>query len=583
MTNDATMTGLSARGQMVWVVIGVMLAGHAVLAFDTARKMSVTHDEYWHLPVGLLNWKTGRFAFDTLNPPLVRMFSALPLLVTDAQAPSIETPTDPTGYGDRFQTANRGRLQSYFLIGRCMIVLLSVLTGMILALWSWKLFGPGSACLTAFLWSVSPTVLAHASLVTTDLGAAAFFTATLFLLWNFASHPSWKLAFLFGVVLGLAQIAKYTCLLLYPLSIMLWFVIRLGNRNVLSVSKRVVAVQWLATLLVSLGTLNAGYFFGGSFSSLESYHFGSKDLSQLSSILHGINAVPVPLPRDYLEGFDRQRRIMEQEHPVFLDQRWNTEGFGHYYLMALLYKLPHALQLLIITSAVFLLFSGREERHARIQIVLLLPAMSLLTIASFSGMQLGLRYVLPAFPFLFLFAGQATRWIQWKHSPIRSLALSAVIAGMLLPLGNHPHHLAYFNEYAGGPVAGRFHLLDSNLDWGQDLGRLKEFVAANQIEELHLAYFGTMPPKEYGLRYRLPASHHPEPGWHAVSVNFVQGRPHVVRDETGQFRPVGLDEFGYFRFFYEKKQGIGYSIDVYHLSEFDIRRWEAAMKREFRN
>jgi hypothetical protein len=577
MTKDAIMTGLSARGRLVWVLIGVMLAGHAVLAFDTARNMSVTHDEYWHLPVGLLNWKTGRFEFDNLNPPLVRMFSALPLLVTDARAPSIETPTDPTGYGDRFQTVNHGRLQSLFLIGRCMIVLLSLFTGLILAIWSWKIFGPGSACLTVFLWSVSPTVLAHASLVTTDLGAAAFFTVTLFLLWNFASHPSWKSALIFGVVLGLAQIAKYTSLLLYPLSIILWFVIRFRNRDVSSLSKRVVAVQWTAALLVSLGTLNTGYFFRGSFSSLESYHFSSKDLSQISNILHGINAVPVPFPRDYLEGLDRQRHIMEQEHPVFLDQTLNTKGFGHYFLMALLYKVPHALQLLILSSAMFFLFFGREERHTRIQIVLLLPAISLITIASFSGMQLGLRYILPAFPFLILFAGQATRWLQWKLSPFRSLALSAIMVGMLLPLGNHPHHLAYFNEYVGGPDEGRYHLLDSNLDWGQDLGRLKEFVEANQIDDLRLAYFGTMPPEEYGIWYRLPAMHHPEQGWHAVSVNFVQGRPHIVRDNTGQFRPVGRDEFGYFRDFYEKKQSIGHSIDVYYLSSLDIRRWEATM------
>ncbi|MCH7989874.1 MAG: glycosyltransferase family 39 protein, partial [Planctomycetes bacterium] len=550
------MTGLSSRDRLVWVVIGVMLAGHAVLAFDTARNMSVTHDEYWHLPVGLLNWKTGRFEFDTLNPPLVKMFAALPLLATDARAPSIETPTAPAGYGDRFQSANHGRLQQLFLIGRCMIVLLSVFTGLILALWAWKLFGPGSACLTALLWSGSPTVLAHASLVTTDLGAAALFTATLFLLWNFASQPSLKSALIFGVVLGLAQITKYTCLLLYPLSIMLWFVIRYRNRDVSSVSKPVVAVQWTAALLVSLGTLNTGYLFGGSFSSLESYHFVSKDLSQISNALNGISAVPVPFPRDYLEGLDQQRHIMEQKHPVFLDQRWSTEGFGNYYLMAMLYKLPHALQLLILSSAVFLLFPGREERHTRVQLVLLLPAISLIAIASFSGMQLGLRYILPAFPFLFLFAGQTTRWLRWKQTPFRSLALSALIVGMLLPLGNHPHHLAYFNEYAGGPDEGRDHLLDSNLDWGQDLGRLKEFVEAHQIDDLHLAYFGTMPPQEYGIRFRLPASRHPEPGWYAVSVNFVQGRPHVVRDGKGQSRSVGLDEFGYFRFFHEKKQSI---------------------------
>ena len=579
MTNDPPKTSHSRRSRFVWTLIGVMLAGHACLAFDTAGSMSVTHDEYWHLPVGLLNWKTGRFEFDNLNPPLVRMFAAAPLLVTDARAPSIETETDPTGYGDRFQATNPGRLQKLFLIGRCMIVLLSVVTGVILAVWSWKLFGPASACLAVFLWSLSPTVLAHGSLVTTDLGAATFFTATIFLLWRFAKQPSWKSALVFGVVLGLAQLAKYTCLLLYPLSVVLWIVIRLRNQDISSVPKRVVMAQWAAALILSLGMLNVGYFFKGSFSTLESYRFGSQNMTQIKSLLQSINAVPVPFPRDYLEGLDQQRRIMEQDHPVYLDQSWNTKGFSHYYLMALLYKLPHALQLLIVVSAASLLFSRRDERQVRIQLLLLLPVIILTAIASFSGMQLGVRYILPAFPFLFIFASQTAHRLCWKRSPFRSIALTAVIAGMLLPLGNHPHHLAYFNEYAGGPMEGRYHLLDSNFDWGQGLGELKVFVEANQIDDLHLAYFGTMPPIEYGLRYRLPASHHPQPGWHAVSVNFVQGRPHVVRGSNGMFRPAGLDEFGYFRFFHDKKQSAGHSIDVYYLSEFDIRRWEAAMNR----
>lgn len=581
MTEVAIKTEHSDHSRPAWIVIGLLLVVHAVLSVDTARQMSVTHDEYWHLPVGLLNLKTGRFDYDNLNPPLVRMWCALPLAFTSAEQPATEPPTDPTGYGDRFQKQNQGELQRLFLIGRCMIVLLSVLTGLLLAYWAGKIFGIGSACLTALLWSISPTVIANASLVTTDLGAAAFFVLTLYLLWKFAGEPGYKNALLFGLALGAAQLVKYTCLLLLPLSIVLWFVVRFRNRELTPSSKTVIAKQWIAGLLLSLCVLNAGYFFRGSFSSLESYQFRSTAMAGISDRLKPIGITPVPLPKDYLEGIDRQRQIMEGQHPVFLDNQWSTEGYGHYYLMTLLYKLPHAMQLLILLTVVFLVLPRREARLPRVQLFLLLPVLSLIAVASLSGMQLGLRYILPAFPFLFLFVGQSARWIHWRKYRLRTIGIALGTATLLLSLRYHPHHLAYFNESAGGPVAGRKHLLDSNLDWGQDLAGVKEYVESHNIEDLHLAYFGTLAPDEFGLRYRLPPVRQPQPGWYAISVNYVQGRPHVVRDETGQFQPVGLDAFGYFRFF-EPKACIGYSIDLYHLTEFDILEWRGAMLKHSR-
>ena len=182
------------------------------------------------------------------------------------------------------------------------------------------------------------------------------------------------------------------------------------------------------------------------------------------------------------------------------------------------------------------------------------------------------------FPFLFLLAGQSAQWMQWKRSRSLTVVLGIAILASLLPFRYHPHHLAYFNEFAGGPLEGKHHLLDSNLDWGQDLAGLKEFVDAHSIENLHLAYFGTVPPEEYGISYRLPAWQSSEPGWYAVSVNFVQGRPHVIRDETGNFKPVGPYEFSDFQLF-EPRQRIGYSIYIYHLNELDILRWQAAMRK----
>ncbi|TXT20514.1 MAG: hypothetical protein FD138_4209 [Planctomycetota bacterium] len=148
------------------------------------------------------------------------------------------------------------------------------------------------------------------------------------------------------------------------------------------------------------------------------------------------------------------------------------------------------------------------------------------------------------------------------------------------PWRSHPEYLAYFNEFAGGIEGGRFHLLDSNLDWGQDLHELKRFVAEHpEVESLSLAYFGTLPPESLGVRYENPPTRQPRPGWHAVSVNFVMGRPHWTRDGRGGTRSVYPGEdFSYFQFF-EPKYRIGASIDMYHLTNEDVRRWHAAVSR----
>jgi len=264
---------------------------------------------------------------------------------------------------------------------------------------------------------------------------------------------------------------------------------------------------------------------------------------------------------------------------VYLDGQWNTAGFSSYYLKALLYKLPHALQLLALCVVLFLVSPGPAGRNWRTQAAILLPAVAMLTAAGAGGMQLGIRYVLPALPFIMLFAGQAARWWSWRLFPLRTAITFALAVTMSLSLRYHPHHLAYFNELAGGPIGGRAHLLDSNLDWGQDLRGLKVWIDANPPQEnFGLAYFGTFPPEALGIHYRVPPSRIPQPGWYAVSVNFVMGRPHVLRDETGKFRAADIGEFAYFGFF-EPAARIGYSIDVYHITEADVDRWRAVVQR----
>jgi len=597
------MTADSKRAlKRFWLPVAFLLTIHAVLGMTAAARLTATHDEYWHLPVGLLNLKTGRFDFDNLNPPLCRMTAALPLLLTSAQTGPVNVQHDAMGWGDVFIAANGQHYGTWFLLGRTMIVLISALGGLVTALWARDLSGDAAGCLAALLWAFEPNLIAHGSLVTTDMGAAAFFVFTLFALWKFAARPNWKWALIFGGVLGLAQLVKFTSLLLYPITIaafiLLVFADRAAQRSESSSqqsskekkSKLVPAPPpqparsirrmcglWVVAIFVSLLVLNAGYLFRGSFSPLRTYDLQSATMRGTVHQFAWLGWLPVPLPRDYVEGIDHQRHIMEQKHPVFLDGQWSEDGIPHYYLWGLLYKLPHPLQLLALATLLWLVLAGRGGRQSVLQIVILLPAVAMIAMAESSPMQLGIRYVLPAIPFFILFASQSVRWLDYRTFPFRTLTIVVLAGWMAFSVRYHPHHLAYFNELAGGPLGGREHLLDSNLDWGQDLGGLKKYLDKQGIGEIGLAYFGTVPPKALGISYHIPPAPIPRPGRYAVSVNFEQGRPHWVRTPQNEIRPVDIGQFAYFRFF-QPVARIGYSIDVFELTQEDVDRWRAAAR-----
>ena len=337
------------------------------------------------------------------------------------------------------------------------------------------------------------------------------------------------------------------------------------------------AAAWGIAFAVGLLVFNAGYLFRGTGTLLRDYSFESPTLRSIQSHFGWLGWLPLPVPRDGLLGIDQQSLLMQSPHPVFLDGAWSDRGFPHYYLMALLYKLPHSLQGLLCLAAFRWIRPGTLPRRTALLVGLLIPAGLLVLLASLSRMQLGVRYVLPAIPLFIAVAAQAARWTtterKWTRLFVPGLALLATAS-----LRHHPHHIAYFNQLAGGPEAGFVHLIDSNIDWGQDLDRLKEYVDANRAGPIGLAYFGSIRPGTIGLRYRLPPSGHPEPGTYAVSISLVMGRPDALVDQDGHVHTAGLDEYGYFRAFAPVAR-IGYSIEVYRIGPLDVMEWNAAHRR----
>lgn len=610
MTNPVLDQRTEKRNRLAIGLIASLLLSQLVAGILTASRLTVTHDEYWHVPVGLLNWKTGRFDIEPLNPPLLRMWATAPLLLSNAHSPLTEPTSDLGRFGDEFLAANSANFDRYIFLARIPIVLLTVAAGALLARWAWEWHGAWGACLVAWLWSRDPNVTAHGSLVTTDAGGAAFWIATLFFSWHFAKQPTLWRALIVGIALGLAQAAKFTCVLLLPCVIAVWLIERWRNSDAPVIDRKALVIQWSVLLLVALLSLNTSYLFREVGHSVKSFDFASRTARTWQQRLGPLASLPVPFPRDFVIGVDRQKAIMEADHPVFLDLEWRASKFPHYYLMTLLYKVPHSTQVMLVWAVVGAVLLRRHHTRLsrqrgseasgsalkidsvttnspnprwrdglvwRRRMMLLLPTVLLIALASTSGMQLGIRYILPVLPLIFLGIGEiAARW-EWPQFGRRQVMVLVLLL-ICDPWRVHPEYLAYFNELAGGVEGGRTHLLDSNLDWGQDLHELDDFLKERPIPSMTLAYFGTMPPEALGIRYTLPPSGTPQPGWHAVSVNFVMGRPHGARDGRGGMRHLNIGEYAYFGAF-EPKHRCGASIEIYHLTAEDVRRWSSASSR----
>jgi len=539
-----------------YVVISVLICVHLSLGIHTAICKTVTHDEIWHLPVGIMNWQTGRFHYDDLNPPLTRMWAALPGWMF---GPQVDAGSDATEIATTFVTGHQD-YRRWYVLGRMMNLLFSLGTILVTVKWSREWFGEGAGILAALLCCTEPNWLAHSSLVTPDAGLMFAFIATLYLLQRWSTEQTWKLALLLGCVSGFAQGTKFTAILLYAVIVIVW-----GSKLTRSPGTRGrFSLQFLSVLMVSLLTWNAACFFRGTGTSLNSYTFQSQAMQTIHSSLEAISSLPVPLPESYMTGIDRQRWVMEQNHPVFLDMEWSVSGFPSYFVRTMQYKLSHLLQTVVCLGVVLLLFGNRHRRRADALVVLGFPIVLLTGVASMSSMQLGVRYVLPLLPCLILLTGPLAAVFTRRSPAVRVALLGFACVASAIPMLNHPHHLAYFNELAGGPVGGREHLLDSNIDWGQDLYLVRDFMDSHDLDTIGLVYFGTMPPTTAGVSFFVPSAGRPEPGWYAVSVNFVMGRPHQIHQPDGSHRTVDFNEFGYFRQF-EPVTTVGGSIDIYHI------------------
>jgi hypothetical protein len=482
-----------SRGLAIGLVAAAV-ALQAGLAIDSMRGSSATFDEGAHLPAGYTHLVLGDHRLNPEQPPLVKLLSAAPLLavrpVLKEEARSwAEARQWEFGRSFLYRWNDADRL---LFLGRLPIVALGSCLVVAVFLETRRRFGDGAAAAALLLAALSPEVLAHGALVTTDLAFALFFFLSVAAFSRVCEEATPRRVVAAGLATGAAFATKFSAPILVPLFLLLLLALPGARRRRLPVA--LAGIFALALLVVW-----ASYGFRAALSPDASVRAALR--AELEAPIGGpLLRVAVAaakagvLPEDFARGLVFVMKHSEARR-TFLLGELSEHGFPQYFLVTFLLKTP--VPLLLLTGLAVARIGRLPRRDA---VFLWLPVVVYAAFTLTRGLQIGHRHLLPVYPFLFVAAGEAAFRVRaWR--PPAGLALVTAL-GLWYAGGSlrqHPHHLAYFNEIGGGPANGWRLLVDSNLDWGQDLKRLAAWMRENGVARVKLSYFGSADPWYYGI------------------------------------------------------------------------------------
>jgi hypothetical protein len=552
MTNPASQSARrEIRPRLALVVIVLIALVAAALVASTWSVFSQTLDEPAHIAAGMEWVDEGRYTTDPQHPPLARLLFAI--------GPKLAGAGFQEGGGFVAQgnavlycCEDYVRILSLARAGNLPFLLLGIF---VVAFWSWHLYGPRGAVIGTLLYASLPPVLAHSGVATTDMGAASTIAAALlaFDLWLERRTP--LRSALLGVAGAAALLAKLSAVAFVPLGFAGLLIARVVAKRDPSPETERPTTRMLPSIAIIAvaGFLVIWAVFRFSVGPLflpEKRDWYDRVFPEwaLQSVHAVGDRVPIPAP-ELARGVLELLAHSEDGHFSYLRGEVGTEGWWEYFPIAIGLKTPIPFLLLSLTGVILLLIGARA--HPR-RLGPLLAAAAILGLAMTSSINIGIRHILPVYPLLALVAVHGALWL-WSRLTIGKVAVALLIAWQIFGVARaHPDHLPWFNFIAGDHPE-RW-LLDSNLDWGQDLLRLEALAKERGIEVLTLSYFGTADLAKHDLPSLQPLHDVPTEGWIAVSLMNKMG-PGFGRAEPAF---VWLDE--------HTPERVGRSILLYHVT-----------------
>jgi hypothetical protein len=263
----------------------------------------------------------------------------------------------------------------------------------------------------------------------------------------------------------------------------------------------------------------------------------------------------------YLEGAIWQVAHASRGHDAFFLGQYSSNGWLLYFPAAMLFKTPIPTLVLIMAGLAGVLRRG--DRYA-IAALVVFPLL-FITVTALSYVNIGLRYILPAYPPMMVAAGVlgSKAWLRrWQAVPLVMVMVTAISVVRLAP-----NMLAYFNEAVGGPLHGPALLTDSNIDWGQDLKGLAEYQSAHGLTTIYFAPFSIFPPETYGVAAELLPSY--PLGFSAGPLIVPENGRQVLAVSVTTLHGVYIAQHDFYHWLFPRKPfaRVGYSILLYDITD----------------
>ncbi|HLM84365.1 MAG TPA: glycosyltransferase family 39 protein, partial [Candidatus Bathyarchaeia archaeon] len=529
-------------------------------------------DEVAHIPSGYSYVQYHDYRLNPEHPPLLKDLAGIPLQFMRVTFPANESfwTTDANGQweaGWRFLYLPGNNTDLMIFLARLPIILLALAFGFMIYKWTKELFGTKAGLLALALFAFDPNVLGHDHYVTTDLGIAAFSLFAFYTFIRYLKKPSWRTIVLAGIFLGLAQLAKFSAVLLFPIFGMALVFYAFARKEKLDFSflgsgrfKKL----WVQKLYLYITTFIVVFIIHGILIGLvyelNMFRMPPDKIHQLvntqlyggaqnmvAPYLHKMADIAVLRPyAQYLIGFFMVFGRVAGGNTTYFFGQVTNQSFRAYFPMVFLIKetIPMLILLLFSIAVGVTMFlknnlpSFPKKIWANIKNYLsdhiaefsMLSFVALYAYVSITGnLNIGFRHLFPILPFIFILTAKEVSLFAGKIANNYAKIFWGLILLLVVWLGAetalaYPNYLAYFNEFAGGPKNGYKYVTDSNVDWGQDLKRLTTWVNDNHIDKIRVDYFGGGDVEHYlGNKAIIwHANSGKEPGWYAISATFLQ-------------------------------------------------------------